>query len=156
MSNIAPNILSMRDALITQIQTQLQASTDPDVKSFGYAVDKYPGDPKSYRTTNPVGAILVFYRGSKRGDSMASTSRVSQLRQADFDITVLSTDLLSQDTATKVIDAIDLAVTGYLPSWLDKPMWISKDGFVGVKGGLWQYGILVHAKFLALQQGNLT
>lgn len=156
MSNVAPSILTMRDAILGQLSSQLQASADPDVQPFGWLVDKYPGDPKIYKPQNPLGAILVFYRGSKSNDSMASAPRVTQLRQVDFDITILSLDLLSQDKATKLVDAIYLAITGFLPSWADRPMWISKDGFVGNKGGLWQYGILAHARFLSLQQGNLS
>lgn len=124
-------ILDIETALVGRLAAAL-----PDIQ-----VEAYPERPEKYVLKHARGAALIGYGRSVYGDPQAPDVIV-QLRQMEFDITILARNLRSHGGAYGYLDAARVALAGWRPAGARKVVPV-RDRFIGVKDGVWRYALTV-------------
>jgi hypothetical protein len=130
-------VLDREDAIIGRLRERI---TDMAVETFGDVPASRESDRlKQYRLVNPVGALLVVYRGSEFGEP-ESTDCIVQEERVFFDVIVVAKDLRGHRGIYSRIDAVRTALTGYRVPDCGR-MYPVDIAFVHEAGKTWFYAV---------------
>ncbi|WP_298438059.1 Gp37 family protein [Geobacter sp.] len=145
------DILSpVEDAIIARLKAQLPA----------ILVQPYPDNPEIWEPTHPVGALLVRYSDGEYS-LPRDTGVVVQERDLMFEITLALWSLRGksgQGGLYSYLEAVRVALTGFVPPHCSRKMTPVAEEFVGRGGGLknksqrlWQYAITFKTSTLNIE-----
>lgn len=109
-------------------------------KAGNVQIEAFPDNPKAFRLTHQVGALLVAYQGSKYSAPMDAGEAVQE-RTMTFDIIVVSRSLTAHEGALDLLEAARLAVVGHRIQGFKSPIRIQRERFIGREEMLWNYAI---------------
>lgn len=138
-------LLELEQAVIAKLQSA----------ALGIAIEPYPDSPGDYSLLDPVGAALVFIQGSRYEQS----SNLVQNRTTRIIVTLLVRNLGTHQGAYALIDAITVALLGWVPPLQgDGQNWCGlsavSDQYVNESSGVWQYDLVLETSRLAISAYN--
>jgi hypothetical protein len=149
------SIQAIEDALVALLNAR------PALALF--QVEAWPEDAGNYKLRSKNGALLVSYKGSKFGKTIA-TDGDAQLWTLDFEIVTLCRNLRSHKGAYTVLDEIRRAVSGWWAPGAINNAFLTHEGFVDEVDGVWQYATYLSIPSMSVMEdpagpataGNLT
>jgi len=133
-------LLTVESALIARIKATVPA----------LEVIPYPDDPRYYKLSHPVGAILVIFREEVFGPSK-STDAVIQDRELVFELVIQVRNLRDHFGLYRVIDALWCALLGW-QAYGCKRATGKRGAFQHLGDGVWQWGLFVSIGTVAVEE----
>lgn len=145
-------------AIVDRLTAKLKAR--PEGK--GVEVELYPDRPDSYAPKGR-GALLIGYGQSDYGGigggdtddgDSGAFGTVVRPRHMTFVIAAVTRDLGARTTATDLMEAARLILTGWRPPHCTTPLIPLTDGLVAAKQGKWVFELTVRASGLAVAEDD--
>lgn len=108
------------------------------------AVELFPAQPKQYRLTHRLGALLVAYRGARYGDPQSIDTAVVQEREIWFDVHVLARNLGGPQGITVFMEAARLALVAHRVKAFS-PIRAQAERFLSEDDGVFTFALTVSA-----------
>ena len=118
--------------MITQLEKAIVDFLTPVLPEL--LVEVYPEHVQEYHLTHPLGALLVFYKGSQYSEFVIGPVC---MRAITFVLNLQMRNLRTHSGAYKVLERVRKKIHGQeLCGATFHPL---KESFVGMKNGIWEY-----------------
>lgn len=126
-----------------------QLASWPDLAPF--QVEAWPEKVSEYKLRSPNGAVLVTFKGSHYG-RVFPTDIVAQERVMEFEITTMVRNLRDHTGGYTVLDAIRLALTGFIGPGFNSGAFFTREGFIAEADGVYEFASYLSVPTTSVQR----